>query len=630
MISQAIIMAAGMGTRLKDKTVTMPKGFIQVGGSPMVEQSVQKCITAGAEEIIIGTGHCAEWYEELAKKYPLITLVHNADYGQTGSMATLALCAEKARNSCRVSATDSDSILILESDLIYDSIGLFVLNNDSRPNVILASGKTNSGDEVWLEADENCSLLANSKKKEELNSAYAELVGITKLDRRTLNAMTLYYETHKKDDPKMEYEAAMSAISKAAVSVDSASSDHPPIYIRKVEYYVWREVDDANHLAMAEQLYPRIAENESLRQVRREVLLNPGPATTSDAVKYAQVCADICPREEEFGRLMRWVVQELSLMVGKPGAVETVLFGGSGTAADEVMISSCVPDGAKLLILDNGAYGERFAKIAESYKIPHDVYKDQGHCLPDTEAIKRRLTEGGYTHFALVYHETTTGLLNPAPDLCRFCREHGITTIVDAVSAFAALPIDMETDGFDFMASTSNKNIQGMAGAALVFCRKEALEKIRGYPMRSYYLNLWDQYSYFTKTGQTRFTPPVQILYALRQAIIETKNETIAGRYRRYSDCWEILVKAVKELGLSMLVDEKAQSRLITAIIEPEGTGYNFTEFHDLARSKGFTIYPGKLSGANTFRIANIGDIQPKEMADFTDVMKGYFREKYP
>ncbi|MCL1812753.1 MAG: 2-aminoethylphosphonate--pyruvate transaminase [Treponema sp.] len=618
MISQAIIVAAGMGTRLKEKGTFMPKGFLEIGGSPIVEQSVKKCIAAGIEEIIIGTGHCAEWYERLAEKYPLVSLIHNDNYENNGSMATLALCAEKAKNSDKISAKNNDMLLVLESDLIYDSIGLFVLQNDSRSNLILASGTTNSGDEVYLEAGGDHELLGNSKKKENLASVYAELVGITKLQRSTIDAMTEYYHANKNEKPKMDYEAAMSAVSSTLAN---------PIYIRKIEYYAWREVDDDNHLAMAlEQVYPRIAENESIREARRELLLNPGPATTTGGVKYAQVCPDICPREEEFGDLMKWVTSELSLMVGKQGKTETVLFGGSGTAADEVMISSCVPQDAKLLILDNGAYGERFAKIAASYSIPHDVIKSPGHLLPDTGAVKNRLAEGSYTHFAIVYHETTTGLLNPAPELCRFCKDHGITTIVDAVSAFAAIPIDMDRDGFDFMSSTSNKNIQGMAGAALVFCRKEALEKIKNYPMRSYYLNLWDQYSYFIKTGQTRFTPPVQTLYTLRQAIIETKNETIEGRYRRYSECWEILVKAVKELGLSMLVDEKAQSRLITAINEPATGSYSFTEFHDLARSKGFTIYPGKLSDAATFRIANIGDIQPKEMAAFCEIMKSYFK----
>ena len=201
---------------------------------------------------------------------------------------------------------------------------------------------------------------------------------------------------------------------------------------------------------------------------------------------------------------------------------------------------------------------------------------------------------------------------------------HGIVTIIDAVSAFAAIPIDMDIDCIDFMASVATKNIQGMSGVCFVFCRKEALEKTASYPMRSYYLNLWDQYTYFKKTKQTRFTPPVQIIYALRQAIIETKQEGIVNRYARYIACWNELVKSVKKIGLSMLVPETIQSKLITAIKEPDSPHYSFDVLHDLARSKGFTIYPGKLSNANTFRIANIGDIQPEEMAVFGDLLESY------
>ena len=367
-----------------------------------------------------------------------------------------------------------------------------------------------------------------------------------------------------------------------------------------------------------------LADTSGLPKIRREVLLNPGPATTTDSVKYAQVIPDICPREKEFGDILEWICNELSLMAGKPGNVQTVLFGGSGTAADEAMISSCVPDNAKLLIIDNGAYGERFAKIAGVYKLNFEVFKSSGFAPLDCEKVKAKLVEGNFTHFAIVYHETTTGLLNPAPELCRFCHERGITTIVDAVSAFAAIPIDIDRDCFDFMASTSNKNIQGMAGVGFVFCRKEALEKTASYPMRCYYLNLWDQYIYFKKNKQTRFTPPVQSIYALRQAIIEAKLEGIENRYARYVSCWEELVKSVKKTGLSMLVPEEVQSKLITAIIEPSSSKYSFDALHDLAREKGFTIYPGKLISANTFRIANIGDIQPQEMRAFTEVLETY------
>jgi 2-aminoethylphosphonate-pyruvate transaminase len=610
MVRQAVIMAGGLGSRLKGRTESMPKGFIEIEGQAIVERSVKKLFASGVEEVIIGTGHCSEWYERLAAKYHCITLARNDHYAETGSMGTLCCCAPLVKGD----------FLLLESDLIYDDIGLTVLLNDQRRNVILASGPTKSGDEVYLEADKDQKLVRHSKKIAEIGAVFGELVGITKLTKSTLDAMVSYCAAHLADQPKMEYETAMSAVSSAARPEDK-------IGIRKIEHYVWREIDDESHLAMAiNQIYPIIAENESLRSVRREVLLNPGPATTTDSVKYSQVCADICPREHEFGDVMEWVASELSLMVGKPGRIETVLFGGSGTAADEVMISSCIPDGSRTLIVDNGAYGARFAKIASVYKLNVDVWKSSGYIPIDVPALKKKIDEGSYTHFVIVYHETTTGLLNPVPELCRYCHEKGIVTIVDAVSAFAAISIDMDRDAIDFMASTSNKNIQGMAGVAFVFCRKEALERTKDYPMRNFYLNLWDQYVYFKKTHQTRFTPPVQSLYTLRQAIIETKIETIEGRYERYTACWKEIVSAVKRLGLEMLVPEEAQSHLITAIVEPSSPKYSFESLHDLARRHSFTIYPGKLSDANTFRIANIGDIKPEEMRAFTKVLEQYIR----
>ncbi|MFA6696165.1 MAG: 2-aminoethylphosphonate--pyruvate transaminase, partial [Sphaerochaeta sp.] len=159
-----------------------------------------------------------------------------------------------------------------------------------------------------------------------------------------------------------------------------------------------------------------------------------------------------------------------------------------------------------------------------------------------------------------------------------------------------------------------------------VFCNRRELEKLKDEPMRNYYMNLYDQYQYFSRALQTRFTPPVQVLNALRQAIIETKQETIEKRYERYTQCWKVLVAAVEELGLKMLVEKNIQSHLITAILEPTDTSYSFDEFHDRARNLGFTIYPGKLGNINTFRIANIGDIQPHEMERFVVFMKEYFK----
>ena len=608
MIREAVIVGAGLGSRMQGATKDRPKGFIELDGKYLVEMSVQKLIAHGVERIIIGTGYHSEWYDELAKKYPAIETIHNADYATTGSMGTLEVCASLVR----------EDFILLESDLIYDSIALFTLINDPHKSVILGSGTTHSGDEVYIEVDDRQEVKTISKFKEQMDSAFCELVGVSKISFDTLQAMCKYAEDHRAEMPKMEYETALVGAQK--------SGEH--LFVRKIDYLAWREIDDLTHLAMAKnEILPRILENESLRSVRREVLLNPGPATTTDSVKYAQVCADICPREEGFGQMMEWICDELTDFVGSRDEYVTVLFGGSGTLADEVMISSCVPDDGKLLVINNGSYGARMAKIASVYNLDFDVFESSPHQALDLVALEKQLIAGKYTHLAAVHHETTTGLMNPIALIGTLCRQLNIVTIVDTVSSFAAIPIDMKRDGIDFMASTSNKNIQGMAGACFVFCNQKELEKLKGRPMRTYYMDLYDQYQNFSKTLQTRFTPPVQVLYALRQAIIETKQETVEGRYARYTSCWKILVDAVEDLGLTMLVEKSLQSHLITAILEPESEHYSFEKFHDKAREIGFTIYPGKLGNVNTFRIANIGDIQPHEMERFVVFMKQYFNE---
>jgi 2-aminoethylphosphonate-pyruvate transaminase len=607
MIKQALILAAGLGSRLKDRTQAMPKGFLEIGGKAMVEWSVQKLLGAGVEQIIIGTGHCREQYDALAKKYPIQT-VYNAAYASTGSMGTLEVCAPHV----------TGDFLLLESDLIYDSIGLHVLCNESHENVILASGATHSGDEVYLETREGGFLTSLSKNRADLASVAGELVGISKLTPRLLHALLAYAARNREVLPRLEYEQAIAAVAKA-------QPEDFPVFVRKIEYYAWREVDDENHLRSAvDEVFPRIAENESLRAVRREVLLNPGPATTSDTVKYAQVVPDICPREKEFGEVMAWICRELTAFVADVAEYETVLFGGSGTAADEVMLSSCVPNNGRILIVDNGSYGERMAKIASVYKLPHTVFKSSVYEAIDLAKLEAEFKSGAYSHLGIVYHETTTGLLNPLDRICPLAKQYGIVTIVDAVSAYAGIPMDLKKLGIDFMASTSNKNIQGMAGVAFVIANKAELEKTAAIPMRNYYLNLYDQYAYFVKTSQMRFTPPVQTLYALRQAIIETKQETVVVRYQRYTACWRILVEAVKRYKLNMLVKEEDQSHLITAIRDPETPAYDFDALHAVARNAGFTIYPGKLGKINTFRIANIGDIQSGEMQRFTGVLGQY------
>ena len=361
-------------------------------------------------------------------------------------------------------------------------------------------------------------------------------------------------------------------------------------------------------------------------EVKRNVLLNPGPATTTNSVKLAQVVPDICPRENEFGDVMEFISKGLTSLVASNDEYTTVLFGGSGTASVEAVISSVVDYDECILIINNGAYGKRICEMAEIYSIDYVEFKAspiEGINLEELENTIKNNSK--IKKLAVIHHETTTGILNDIKSIGNICREYGIDMIVDAMSSFAGIPIDMKDMNIKYMASSSNKCIQGMAGISFVIADKEALEKTKNIKPRNLYLNMYKQYEYFKKNYQMRFTPPVQVLYALKQAIIEAKEETIERRYERYMKCCDELWNGLDKLGLKRLVYDDNSSRLLTTVIEPDLEKYNFNELHDYLYNNGFTIYPGKLSSKNTFRIANIGAIYPKDIKKFIDIMEKYF-----
>ncbi|MBJ6368928.1 2-aminoethylphosphonate aminotransferase [Snuella sedimenti] len=365
-----------------------------------------------------------------------------------------------------------------------------------------------------------------------------------------------------------------------------------------------------------------------MKPITRNILLNPGPATTTDTVKWAQAVSDICPREQEFGDLMEFCSTEITKFVGNTADYATVLFGGSGTATVEAILSSVIPENGKILIIDNGAYGKRMRQITEVYKIETVAFESSSIEPIDLNALESLIKNtNGLTHLAMIHHETTTGLLNDITAVGEICKQHNISFIVDSMSGFAAIPVDMETMHIDYLAASSNKNIQGMAGIGFAICNKKVLESTASIPMRNLYLNLYAQYAYFEKTHQTRFTPPVQTFYALKQAIIETQEETIEGRYARYSKSWETLISGLESLGLEYLIDKKYHSKIITSIIEPNTDAYDFNAMHDYFFERGFTIYPGKVNNYDTFRISNIGQIDYKDIEAFLKVLKSYLVE---
>jgi len=663
-IKTAVILAAGLGSRLSGSYNEKPKGFLPLGGTPLIERSLKLLIEAGITSIIIGTGHLHEFYDELAASFKTggngdrgsndagggaaneisvsgtnsdagscitnsgggdnincsIKCVINPDYAVTGSMATLY----------NLKGHIAEDFLLLESDLLYEKRGLYELVGDARENIILASGRTGSGDEVYIETGCEDRLVNMSKRAGELNKIDAELVGITKVSLYAYRLMCACYEKESAARPKLDYESAL-------VSV-SAESD---IAVKKIDDYAWCEIDDENHLQRAtNKVYPEISRRDGVYfrseikprtiKVKRNILLNPGPATTSDTVKMAMVVPDICPREEEFDRLIKSVCRDLLKVVNAPEAqYAAVLFAGSGTAAMDAAINSAVPPGGRIAIIVNGAYGERMLKIAAAYKIPYiEINFGAGGRL-DLDRIEKILSEnaGALSTVAMVHHETTTGILNPAREVGRLCQKHNLTFILDSISSFAGVPIDAKEFNIDFMMSTSNKCIQGMAGAAFIICRKAALEALKNYEKRSFYLDLYDQYAYFEQKGETRFTPPVQVIYALRQALDEYFIEGGPARFARYESNWRTLRAGLLRLGFKLFHEETDESRILLTVYEPHCPNYDFKKMHDYLYSRGFTIYPGKISLSKTFRLANMGDINAADIDNFISALADYVEQ---
>ena len=348
----------------------------------------------------------------------------------------------------------------------------------------------------------------------------------------------------------------------------------------------------------------------------RNILLNPGPATTTDSVKQALVVPDICPREREFGDVVAQVRSDLLKVAGVDVATHTaVLLSGPGTAAMEAAIGSLVPPDGRVLIIENGAYGERAGQIASALGVPATVWRLPWTDQPTPADLEARLHAERFTHVFWVHHETTTGMLNPFRAFGAVCRARGVTSIVDMMSSFAGVPMTLRDEPVDFILSSANKCLQGMAGISFVIGPRAAVTA-SGAWARGYSLSL-PRTEKALAGGQFPFTPPVQVLYALAQAIEETLQETVPVRAGRYQQCHERMLSGLTRLGFEPLLPPAVRSGLLTAFKLPSWPGFTFDGLHDYLYERRITLYPGKIPGTDTFRVATIGALQPSDLDQF-------------
>lgn len=361
-----------------------------------------------------------------------------------------------------------------------------------------------------------------------------------------------------------------------------------------------------------------------MEPIKRNVLLNPGPATTTDTVKYAQVVPDICPREQEFAGLMKGLRSDLLKVVHAPEDQYTsVLFCGSGTINIDICINSLVPESKKVLVVNNGAYNTRAIEVCQMYHIPHIDLKSSVFEQPNLAGVEQALKDN--PDVAVVYcchHETGTGVLNPIREIGALAHQYGAIFVSDTTSSLGMIPLDVVKDNVDFCMASAQKGLMAMSGLSFVIGKTDIIKASKNYPTRSYYCNLYLQYEYFEKTGEMHFTPPVQTIYATIQALKEYFEVGEEAKFARHRRVFEAIHKGVADLGFKTVIDPKIESGLVVSVKYPDDPNWSFEKVHDYCYEHGFTIYPGKISTTNTFRLCALGTIDVKDIEDFYMVFR--------
>jgi 2-aminoethylphosphonate-pyruvate transaminase len=348
------------------------------------------------------------------------------------------------------------------------------------------------------------------------------------------------------------------------------------------------------------------------------ILLTPGPLSTSPTVR-ASMLRDWCTWDDDYNLGIVTPIREQLVALATATAPEnytSVLMQGSGTFSVEAMIGSLVPREGRLLVLANGAYGDRLAEIARVLQIDHLVHDSTELSAPDLQRLDETLQgDPCISHVVCVHCETTTGMLNPLPEICSVVKKHNRCILVDSMSAFGGVPLDVAELGIDAIVSSANKCIQGVPGFGFVIVRKDLIKSSQG-NSRSLSLDLYGQWKGMENgKGKWRYTSPTHVVRAFYQALAELHEEGgPVARHQRYLENQRRLVNGMEKLGFLCVLPHNKHSPIITGFRSPSSPQYNFQRFYDALKSRGFVIYPGKVTGIESFRIGTIGHVFPEDI----------------
>jgi 2-aminoethylphosphonate-pyruvate transaminase len=349
------------------------------------------------------------------------------------------------------------------------------------------------------------------------------------------------------------------------------------------------------------------------------LLLTPGPLTTTRTVREAMM-HEFSTWDVDYNRIVQSIRERLvglaTCDLANLGTYTATLMPGSGTFVVESVIGSVIPPNGRLLVLNNGVYGARITTISRMLGLDTVELHQAEIESTDLGQVEQILAnDPGITHVAMVHCETTTGMLNPVEAVGEIVRRHGRVFILDAMSSFGGIPMSMESTGAHYLISSANKCIQGVPGFGFVVADRATLGGTEGWA-RSHSLDLLDQWREMEANGgKWRFTSPTHVVSAFSQALDELETEGgIDARHTRYIANQKTMVKGMRDIGFRTLIEDEVQSPIITSFYYPDSAGFDFQKLYDALKSRGFVIYPGKVSHAQCFRIGSIGDVHPSDM----------------
>jgi 2-aminoethylphosphonate-pyruvate transaminase len=617
-LENAIILAAGKGRRLYPLTKNQPKCLIEVGGKTLIERQVEQLANYGIKKIIAVVGFKEDkvrsTLSSLETRFDIhVAFVRNLQYESTNTAYSLLLAKEESAGAPFVQ---------LDGDIICEDGAILKLITSNYENALLVDTKHGKGrEEVKVIISKNFQVKRLSKNINP-QEANGEFIGASKLSGKgaamLFDAMERLSEIEKKT---CYYDDVMD---KCANQMDLRAIPISP--------YKWVEIDFLTDYLTALKVFSGTRkELKALTNTKHfPVLMSPGPVMISENTRNALLHPDICHREEEFSEVLTKIRFNLLRLYGVTNDLKysCMVLTGSGSAANEAVLSSLAPKVKKTLTITNGEFGERLALIADRHMIKKIVLRyDWGKSIRPDDVEKILVENPDVDLVCMVHHETSTSMLNPIHSIGEITFRFGKLFFVDAVSSLGAEPVEVERNHISFCSSAPNKAIAAPPGLSFVCGERKELEKLRGLPARVSYLDLFKHYEYEEELLQTPNTPAVHLFFALDAALNEILSEDQEQRIIRYQKLASLLRTGMKKLGLSFYISEELMPNVLTTVNLPEGI--DAQTFHDALREKGYIIYPGKGKLKDkVFQVANMGAVSEKDINGFLHSLKIVLRER--